>query len=214
MTYGLNSSILEGQPFMSEKAWKKGFSLCSPCQRTKYEIKRQHWVKVRSPYQIHTLFSRITVWLQRYMVPGKPFRFWRILLFCEIFYDLLSKQYYFGLWYVTFRLFFSNCCLFFCCQIITNGHHLSKEYPHFSVFSTHVVIIAVVSLVAWNVNKFCVFAFAIPLFMLSNIADTVNKHTMTMAEFSHFSFIGSTWCFEPYLRPITQYKKVIITRRW
>ena len=45
-----------------------------------------------------------------------------------------------------------------------------------------VVIIAVVTRVAWNVNKFCVYALSIPLFMLSNIADTVNKHTMTMAD--------------------------------
>ena len=45
----------------------------------------------------------------------------------------------------------------------------------------HVVIVAVVTRVVYNVNKFCVYALSIPLFMLSNITDTVNKHTMTMA---------------------------------
>ena len=65
--------------------------------------------------------------------------------------------------------------------------------------STHVVIIAVVTRVAWNVNKFCVYALSIPLFMLSNIADTVNKHTMTMAGkneifFYFFRFITSIKC--------------------
>ena len=51
----------------------------------------------------------------------------------------------------------------------------------FSTMSTHVVIIAVVTRVARNVNKFYVYVLSIPLFMLSNIADTVNKHKMTMA---------------------------------
>ena len=54
--------------------------------------------------------------------------------------------------------------------------------------STHVVIIAVETRVAWNVNKFCVYVVSIPHFMLSNIADTVNKHTMAMAGLMAFSF--------------------------
>ena len=33
--------------------------------------------------------------------------------------------------------------------------------------------------VAWNVNKFCVYVFPSSLFMLSNIADSVNKHKPT-----------------------------------
>ena len=49
-------------------------------------------------------------------------------------------------------------------------------------YTTHVVIIAVVARVAWNENKFCVYEVSIPHFMLSNIADTVNKHTMAMAD--------------------------------
>ena len=48
----------------------------------------------------------------------------------------------------------------------------------------HVVIIAVVTEVAWNVNKICVYALSIPLFMLSNIVDTINKQTMTMAGYN------------------------------
>ena len=58
----------------------------------------------------------------------------------------------------------------------------------FSTMSTHVVIIAVVTRVARNVNKFYVYVLSIPLFMLSNIADTVNKHTMTMAGFLEKKF--------------------------
>ena len=51
-----------------------------------------------------------------------------------------------------------------------------------NVLPTYVVILAEVTRVAWNVNKFCVYEVSIPHFMLSNIADTVNKHTMIMAE--------------------------------
>ena len=49
--------------------------------------------------------------------------------------------------------------------------------------ATHVVILAVVTGVAWNWNKFYAYEVSIPHFMLSNIADNVNKHTMTMAVF-------------------------------
>ena len=64
-----------------------------------------------------------------------------------------------------------------------------------SYFATHVVIIAaVVTEVAWNVNKFCVYVFAIPHFMLSNIADTVNKQTMTMTAILHKIYMKWTLC--------------------
>ena len=47
---------------------------------------------------------------------------------------------------------------------------------HLAIKPTHVVIKGLVWKVAWNVNKFCVYVVPIPHCMLSNIADTVNKH--------------------------------------
>ena len=47
--------------------------------------------------------------------------------------------------------------------------------------STHVFIRAVGWEVAWNVNNFCVYVLPSHLCMLSNIADTVNKHKTTWA---------------------------------
>ena len=54
--------------------------------------------------------------------------------------------------------------------------------------STHVVIIVVETRVAWNVNKFCVYEVSMPHFMLSNIADTVKKCKMTMADRNETSY--------------------------
>ena len=53
---------------------------------------------------------------------------------------------------------------------------------------THVVIRAVGWEVASNVNKFCVYVLPSPLCMLSNIADTVNKHKTTWADFFQIWF--------------------------
>ena len=45
----------------------------------------------------------------------------------EIFHTKLSEKNVLGIRNVTFRLFFNNKHLRFCCQIITYGHHLSKK---------------------------------------------------------------------------------------
>ena len=57
--------------------------------------------------------------------------------FLRFLNDLFSEQNYLGLRNVTFRLFFNNYHLRFCCQIITHGHHLSKNIiaSQFSQFS-------------------------------------------------------------------------------
>ena len=66
----------------------------------------------------------------------------KFLLDFEIFNDQFSEQYYLGLRNVTFWLFFNNYHLRFCCQIITYGHHLSKniiasQFSQFSFFASN-----------------------------------------------------------------------------
>ena len=85
-------------------------------------------------------------------------------------------------------------CNFMGSITLTKNHKKERPVGHWFV-ATHVVIIAVVTEVAWNVNKFCVYALSIPLFMLSNIADTVNKHTMTMAEIGQQMFVLQKFYF-------------------
>ena len=80
----------------------------------------------------------------------------------EIFEVAFRERNHLGIRNVTFRLFVNNYHLYFFCQIITYGHHLSKN------------IIA--------------------------------------SQFSQFSFLAVFWRIGPYLSPITQYKKVIITK--
>ena len=50
-----------------------------------------------------------------------------LLSVVDILYDLSSEQKYLGIRNVTFRLFVNNYHLYFFCQIITYGHHLSKN---------------------------------------------------------------------------------------
>ena len=60
----------------------------------------------------------------------------------EIFYTKLSENNILGIRNVPLRLFFNNHHLRFCCQIITYGHHLSKniitsQFSQFSFFAVN-----------------------------------------------------------------------------
>ena len=87
----------------------------------------------------------------------------KFFLVLEIFHTKLSESNVLGIRNVPLQLFFNNYHLRFCCQIITYGHHLSKN--------------------------------------------------IITSQFSQFSYFSLNWHFEPYLSPITQYKKVIVTKR-
>ena len=64
---------------------------------------------------------------------------------------------------------------------VTKHQKFTRKIVYDMVVSTHVVIIAAETRFAWNVDKFCVYEVSIQHFVLSNIADTVNKHKMAMA---------------------------------
>ena len=78
--------------------------------------------------------------------------------------------------------------------------NFAKKYRYTAM---HVVIRAVEWEVAWNVNKFCVYVLPIPLCMLSNILDTVNKHKTTWADiFKSIMSLNFTWT-QPKIDSVT-----------
>ena len=147
----------------------------------------------------------------------------------KIFHTKLSKKNVLGIQNVTFRLFFNNKHLRFCCQIITYGHHLSKKiitflwnvqmfkYSRgtFSMISTHKKFFLVFEIFHTKLSEKNVLGIRNVTFRLFFI----NKHLcfccqiityghhlskkIITSQFSQFSFLASIWHFGPYFSYMT-----------